>query len=84
MSLKIADIDKLFIDISKEFETVDILINNAAINPEKSSITIETLDINTFKEVIDINVHGTSWMGKRYIPLLRNSDSGRIINFRWN
>lgn len=85
--LKIADIESiddiknLHKEISSEFSYLDILINNAGVNLENENITIESIDINTFQKVMDINLRGTILMCKYFIPLLKKSSSGRIINF---
>ncbi len=77
----IDDIKKLYDEVSSEYSRLDILINNAGVNLEKENVTIETLDINIFEKILNINLRGTILMCKYFIPLLKKSDSGRIINF---
>ncbi len=77
----INDIENLYKNISSEFSYLDILINNAAVNLENEKVTIENIDINCFQKVMNINLRGPVLMCKHFIPMLRKSESGRIINF---
>jgi len=83
--LKLADVENitenLYKSVSSEFDHIDVLINNAGINPEPPTTTIETLDLKIFEKIINVNLRGTIVMCKYFIPLLKKSASGRIINF---
>jgi len=74
-------IDYFAQELSKYYKTIDVLINNAAISNEPGGTTIETIDLEYYKSIMDTNVLGTLWMCKRMIPFLRLSPDGRIINF---
>ncbi len=75
------DIEKLGREISEKFPLIDVLINNAGTNTEPGEVTIETIDIALFEKIININLRGTILMCKYFIPMLKKSASGRIINF---
>jgi len=77
----ITDIENLYKSVSSEFDHIDVLINNAGINPEPPITTIETLDLKIFEKIMNVNLRGTIVMCKYFIPLLKKSASGRIINF---
>lgn len=77
----INDIENLYKSVSSEFDHLDVLINNAGINIESPATTIETLDLKIFEKIINVNLRGTIVMCKYFIPLLKKSSAGRIINF---
>lgn len=57
---------------------LDILVNNASILGPTG--TLETLDIQGFRDAMRINVEGTYIITRASIALLRQSDSGVILN----
>tara|TARA_B100000686_G_C16616975_1_gene877027 strand:+ start:329 stop:1150 length:822 start_codon:yes stop_codon:yes gene_type:complete len=70
-------IENAFIEIKKEFNSIDILINNAsAINLFNS----ETLPMKRYDLMHDINVRGTYLCSKIALPYLKESDNPHILN----
>ena len=65
--------------LTKEFNCLDILINNAAILNDRS-LTSLTLDLGTLKEMMDTNVYGPLRVSQALVPLLKESPAGRIVN----
>ena len=61
----------------QEFGTIDILINSAGINIRGS---IDELEYDEFKKVMDVNVNGTWLACKAVIPHMKAQESGKIIN----
>ena len=60
---------------------VDILINNAGILPEATADDVEQpLDLRMFRESFETNVFGAVSVTKEFLPLLRRSAAGRIVN----
>jgi NAD(P)-dependent dehydrogenase (short-subunit alcohol dehydrogenase family) len=60
---------------------LDILVNNAGILPEASAGEDRgPVDVATFRETFDTNVIGTVRVIEQFLPLLRESDAGRIVN----
>ena len=59
---------------------LDILINNAGILPEATAGTDEPLDLDMFTATYATNVFGAVSVIQQFLPLLRNSDAGRIVN----
>jgi len=68
---------KLETDVKSAFGRVDILINNAGINVRKN-ITDFTLD--EWRSVMDTNVTAAFLLCRSFIPLMRGTGYGRIIN----
>lgn len=75
------DIINLEREISSEQDHIDILVNNGAVNLEKPDTRVENLPLEILKRTMDINFRGTFLMCQKFIPLLKKSKSGRIINF---
>lgn len=58
------------------FGRIDVLINNAGRYYASES---DTVDIVTFKNVIDINLVGTAILTKAVVPLMKRQGGGQII-----
>ena len=66
----------LAISAKKQFLHVDILINNAGIS--QPSLTVDKLDYETWRDVIDTNLTGTFLVTHQIMPLMRRG--GTIVN----
>lgn len=62
----------------RQFGTIDILVNNAAINPAFGPI-IES-DIKVFEKIMDVNVKGPLELSKLVHPIMKKNGGGSIIN----
>jgi NAD(P)-dependent dehydrogenase (short-subunit alcohol dehydrogenase family) len=60
----------------KHYRHVDILINNAGIS--QPSVSVEKLDYDTWKDVIDTNLNGMFLVTHAILPLIRRG--GTIVN----
>lgn len=60
-------------------ETLDVIINNAAILNEREK-TIEELDIEASAVALDINVLGPMRIVKHFLPLIKKRDTASIVN----
>lgn len=63
-------------DIVKEYERIDILVNNAAV--QYVSNTLEELSFEQFKRTFEVNIFGTFNMSKACLPYMKSGSS--IIN----
>jgi len=72
------DILELFKYIRKDFKRLDILINNAAINPAILSSVL--LPYNTIENVFKVNVFAAMLFCREATKLMLRNKSGRIIN----
>jgi NAD(P)-dependent dehydrogenase (short-subunit alcohol dehydrogenase family) len=61
---------------------LDILINNAGINPEypQGLFAIENLPFELLLQIYQTNVFGTFLTTQAFLPLLHKSPAGRIVN----
>jgi NAD(P)-dependent dehydrogenase (short-subunit alcohol dehydrogenase family) len=67
-------------EVAKQYEHLDVLINNAGINYDTWE-TVENADIDgTVMETITTNLLGPWRVCQAFLPLLRKSRAGRIVN----
>jgi NAD(P)-dependent dehydrogenase (short-subunit alcohol dehydrogenase family) len=65
--------------VEQEHGRIDILINNAGILPEATA-DAGPLDLDLFRQTFETNVFGAVAVTNAFLPLLRKSASGRIVN----
>lgn len=70
-------IDQLIANVDAHFGRLDILVNNAGINIRGP---IESLSLDDFRRVQQVNVDGVWYATRAAMPLLRKSPAGRVIN----
>jgi NAD(P)-dependent dehydrogenase (short-subunit alcohol dehydrogenase family) len=67
--------------VERRFGHLDILVNNAGILPEASNPEpAEAVDAAMFRITIDTNLIGAVAVLEAFLPLLRMSEAGRIVN----
>ena len=67
--------------VEQEHGRIDILVNNAGILPEATASDVgRPLDLRLVRETFETNVFGTISVTNGFLPLLRRSASGRIVN----
>jgi NAD(P)-dependent dehydrogenase (short-subunit alcohol dehydrogenase family) len=60
---------------------LDVLVNNAGILPEATEARENgPVDVELFRKTFDTNVFGAVSVTQRFLPLLRESPAGRIVN----
>jgi NAD(P)-dependent dehydrogenase (short-subunit alcohol dehydrogenase family) len=73
-------IGKAAAEVANQYQQLDVLINNAGINYDTWE-TVENADINgTVIETITTNLLGPWRVCQAFLPLLRKSRAGRIVN----
>jgi NAD(P)-dependent dehydrogenase (short-subunit alcohol dehydrogenase family) len=76
----VSSIEKAAAEISSRYDCLDVLINNAGINYDTWE-TVENAEIDgTVIETIRTNLLGPWRMCEAFLPLLRKSRAGRIVN----
>ncbi len=66
--------------VEKEFGRLDILVNNAGIMLDDPTKKVSEQTIETWKQTFDTNVFGLIATTQAFLPLLRKSEAGRIVN----
>ncbi|MEV0612892.1 SDR family oxidoreductase [Nonomuraea sp. NPDC050404] len=66
--------------IDGEHGRLDILINNAGIAGDLNALVPSTVTAAAIREVYETNVFGVVTVTNAMLPLLRRSESGRIVN----
>jgi NAD(P)-dependent dehydrogenase (short-subunit alcohol dehydrogenase family) len=63
-------------------DRIDVVVNNAAINFEfaQAAQTPSRLPLAVLKATYETNVYGTFLVIRHFLPLLRRSEAGRIVN----
>ena len=70
-------VQEMFREVVSELGSVDILVNNAAINIDSS---IRKMDDDTWNRVLEVCLTGSFNCTREAIPAMRDSGWGRIIN----
>ena len=77
----------LFESILSKFSKIDILVNSKITPDDKiikkgasNNTEFEYLNMDTLQKSIDVNMHAVIEITKLTIPLIKHSESGRIIN----
>ncbi|WP_261557352.1 SDR family NAD(P)-dependent oxidoreductase [Frankia tisae] len=63
--------------VQQSLGTVDVLINNAGHFPQTA---FEEMSTDEWRQVIDVNLTGTFLMIRSFVPLMKASGHGRIVN----
>jgi NAD(P)-dependent dehydrogenase (short-subunit alcohol dehydrogenase family) len=69
--------------VTAKFGKLDVLVNNAGINPEDTRdrfIHGSELERDLLRQIYETNVFGAFAMIKNFLPLLKQSPAGRIVN----
>ena len=71
-------IQSVFAQIREQFGRLDILVNNAATNPQFCNV-LDT-DLSAFQKTVDVNIRGYYFMSIEGGKLMKESGGGSIIN----
>lgn len=75
---EMAQIEAVFAAIAEQFGRLDILVNNAATNPQFGHV-LDT-DLAAFQKTLDVNIRGYFFMSVAAGKLMRGHGGGSIIN----
>jgi NAD(P)-dependent dehydrogenase (short-subunit alcohol dehydrogenase family) len=73
-----ADVDDAVARIAEDFGHLDVLVNNAGVNVGYQRPTEETVE--NLRHVYETNVFAVVRVTNAFLPLLRQSPAGRIVN----
>ena len=83
LSLDVSDADSIRMAgeaVRSHTDTIDILINNAGINPPEEDQTLDYIDFTTLLHVWRTNAAGPLIVVQHFLALLRRSEQAKIIN----
>lgn len=72
-------IAELFVQVTRRFPDLDVLINNAG-EMRRLDLLDETVDQDDVNREIAIDLSGPIWMIQKFLPLLRSKKKAAIIN----
>lgn len=64
----------------KEYERIDILVNNVGVTDVKRDLNIVSLDIHYFDEIFHINLRSMIYLAQLVIPVMVKQGTGNIVN----
>lgn len=73
-----AAVDRLFDEVERRLEGLDVLVNNAGITGPTSPI--EEVSIEDWRRTMAVNIDGQFYCARRAIPMLRRAGGGAIVN----
>ena len=73
-----ADVDRAASEVERKHGRLDILVNNAGVALDWCPVP--DLTVEAFRETFETNVFGVFRVIKAFLPLLRRSKHGRIVN----
>jgi len=72
-------VQRLARTVEEQAGSLDLLVNNAAVNPDKG-VPLEELDFDVVKHVLDVNALGPLRMTQALVPLLERGAQKTIVN----
>lgn len=76
-----ASVRRAAAEVSERFGHLDVLVNNAGILPEATNAgPKEALDLAMFEQTYATNVLGSVAVIEAFLPMIRRSPAGRIVN----
>ena len=63
-----------------EFQGLDVLVNNAAIQPPASYVRVDELDNELYEKMLGINFSGYTYMAKHTLKQMKAQGSGVVVN----
>lgn len=74
------DCERVVAEAIAEFGGLDVLVNNAAIQPPESYSPIDELDDELYEKMLGVNFSGYTFMAKHALRQMKRQSSGVVIN----
>ncbi|WP_423750959.1 SDR family NAD(P)-dependent oxidoreductase [Salinirarus marinus] len=74
------DFDALFERVEAELGGVDVVVNNAGINPDDALGRPEDVSMEGYDDVLDVNLRGAFRCAKAAASYLHDADGGSVVN----
>jgi NAD(P)-dependent dehydrogenase (short-subunit alcohol dehydrogenase family) len=75
-----ASIQRAVEKVTQQFGRLDILINNAGVMVDDQTKRVSEQSLSTWRTTFETNLFGLVATTQAFLPLLRKSDAGRIVN----
>lgn len=66
--------------VARDYGRLDILVNNAGVMTDDKKKKVSEQPLVTWRETLDTNLFGVIETTQAFLPLLRKSEAGRIVN----
>ena len=66
--------------VAQEFGRLDILVNNAGVMTDDQTKKVSEQSLSAWRATFETNVFGVVAVTQAFLPLLRKSEAGRIVN----
>lgn len=66
--------------VQNEAGAIDVLVNNAVIQPVESYVPVDQLDGDLWSKMLAINVSGYTFMAKHVLGVMKEQRSGVVVN----
>ncbi|MCE9524712.1 MAG: SDR family oxidoreductase [Planctomycetales bacterium] len=64
----------------RQFGALDVLVNNAAIQPPASYVRVDELPAELWQRMLDVNLSGYTYLAKHALKQMREQGSGVVVN----
>ena len=71
-------VDQVFADLAAKHGVLNILVNNAGM--ARPTAAAEDINVEDWDRCMEVNISGAFYFTRRAIPLLKQQESGAIIN----
>ena len=73
-------VQKSISELASKWDGIDVLVNNAAIQPVESFVPLDQLQPDLWRKVLDVNVTGYTLMAQAVLPIMIQQNSGVLVN----
>lgn len=80
LHVDVSNVDAIYSAVQKVTDTwgrIDVLVNNAAVRKETA---LEDITVDEWNSILSINLGGTFFFSQAVLKMMKNQQSGRIIN----